>query len=103
LFFTGNIKITAKGIETPLGVVTLAQIEKGEAILKELYLLFVAGGGKSSQTTRLKMEQLSNEFYTIIPVHSHPPCTFVTNTFSLSLFLSFITYNHSLSYSQVIV
>ena len=33
-------KITANGIETPLGILTLGQIEKGEAILTELYELF---------------------------------------------------------------
>src|SRR5205085_5741460 len=30
-------KITAHGIETPLGILTLGQIEKGEEILLELY------------------------------------------------------------------
>ena len=33
-------KITANGIETPLGILTVGQIEKGEAILEELYDLF---------------------------------------------------------------
>jgi hypothetical protein len=33
-------KITANGIETPLGVLTIGQIEKGEAILQDLYGLF---------------------------------------------------------------
>ena len=33
-------KITANGIETPLGILTLGQIEKGETILAELYDLF---------------------------------------------------------------
>jgi hypothetical protein len=33
-------KITANGIETPLGVLTIGQIEKGEAILSELYHLY---------------------------------------------------------------
>src|SRR5687768_15415585 len=33
-------KITANGIETPLGVLTVGQIERGEAILSELYALF---------------------------------------------------------------
>src|SRR5439155_7560817 len=30
-------KITANGIETPLGILTVGQIEKGEAILAEMY------------------------------------------------------------------
>jgi poly [ADP-ribose] polymerase len=55
-------KITAHGIETPLGVLTMGQIEKGEAILKELYDLF-QGGAKN----RVRMESLSGDFYSAIP------------------------------------
>jgi predicted DNA-binding WGR domain protein len=55
-------KITANGIETPLGVLTIGQIEKGEAILKELYDLF-QGAKKSPQ----KMVELSGDFYSAIP------------------------------------
>lgn len=55
-------KITANGIETPLGVLTVGQIEKGEAILQELYQLFQKGS-----KSRSKMEDLSSEFYTLIP------------------------------------
>lgn len=55
-------KITANGIETPLGVLTLGQIERGEAFLQELYALF-----KSDKPKRSEMERLSGEFYTCIP------------------------------------
>jgi poly [ADP-ribose] polymerase len=57
-------KITAHGIETPLGVLTIGQIEKGEAILLEMYALF-----EKKKTAKLneKLEQLSGDFYTTIP------------------------------------
>lgn len=55
-------KITANGIETPLGVLTLGQIERGEGILQELYALFQKGAASRSE-----MERLSGEFYTCIP------------------------------------
>jgi poly [ADP-ribose] polymerase len=83
-------KITAHGIETPLGILTLGQIEKGEAILTELYELFQektaqqgdAFGTTSVITTSMlpqkfpakratryddEMTRLSGEFYTAIP------------------------------------
>src|SRR5438132_37672 len=37
---TVNATITAHGIETPLGVLTLGQIEKGEDVLARMYELF---------------------------------------------------------------
>lgn len=55
-------KITANGIETPLGVLTVGQVEKGEQILSEIYDLFKSGKG-----TRGKYEDLSGEFYSAIP------------------------------------
>jgi hypothetical protein len=58
-------KITANGIETPLGVLTIGQIEKGERILEELYALFTSGGKglrHDAETARL-----SGDFYTTIP------------------------------------
>jgi poly [ADP-ribose] polymerase len=55
-------KITANGIETPLGVLTLGQIEKGEEVLMEVHALFTKGKGK-----RAAFEALSGEFYTAIP------------------------------------
>ena len=55
-------KITANGIETPLGVLTLGQIEKGEQILLELYDVF-----QKKKKDRVEMERLTGEFYTAIP------------------------------------
>jgi poly [ADP-ribose] polymerase len=57
-----SAKITAHGIETPLGILTVGQIEKGEEILSALYELFQKGKPKRSV-----MEELSGEFYTVIP------------------------------------
>ena len=56
-------KITANGIETPLGILTVGQIEKGEAILAEMYQLFQ----KKPKNLQQKLEELSGEFYTVIP------------------------------------
>ncbi len=54
-----NATITANGIETPLGVLTIGQIEKGEKILEE-----IAGAmGKKGDT----LTNLSGQFYTVIP------------------------------------
>jgi poly [ADP-ribose] polymerase 2/3/4 len=58
-------RITAHGIETPLGVLTLGQIEKGEAILQRLWALFQKK--KIGDKERDQMVDLSGEFYTIIP------------------------------------
>jgi DNA ligase-1 len=55
-------RITANGIETPLGVLTIGQIEKGEALLQELYGLFT-----KKTASRSEMVRLSGEFYTLIP------------------------------------
>lgn len=55
-------KITAQGIETPLGILTIGQIEKGEKILDELYAHF-----KKSRRKASEMERLSGEFYTVVP------------------------------------
>lgn len=59
---TVQAKITAQGIETPLGILTLGQIEKGEETLQELYALFQKGS-----KDRNKMKDLSSDFYTMIP------------------------------------
>jgi predicted DNA-binding WGR domain protein len=59
---TVNAKITAEGIETPLGVLTIGQIEKGEAILDELYAMF-----KQKKKNKDAMIEKSGEFYTAIP------------------------------------
>jgi len=61
---TVNASITANGIETPLGVLTLGQIEKGQGYLDELHALI-----SKKQTAKVKsaMLDLSGEFYTVIP------------------------------------
>jgi poly [ADP-ribose] polymerase len=56
--------ITAQGIETPLGILTIGQIEKGEAILDELYALFK---NKKASRRKQRLEALSGDFYTAIP------------------------------------
>ncbi len=56
-------KITANGIETPLGILTVGQIEKGEKILSDMYDLFQAG----PKNLRANLERLSGDFYTAIP------------------------------------
>jgi poly [ADP-ribose] polymerase 2/3/4 len=59
---TVSAKITANGIETPLGVLTIGQIDKGSAILEQLYNLFQTGNAKHED-----MVDLSGDFYTTIP------------------------------------
>ncbi len=54
-------KITANGIETPLGVLTLGQIERGQAILDEAYDVFQSKGKHG------KLVDLSGDFYSAIP------------------------------------
>jgi poly [ADP-ribose] polymerase len=57
-------KITAHGIETPLGILTVGQIEKGEAILQDLYQVFQ---DKKAKKRQAELERLSGDFYTAIP------------------------------------
>lgn len=56
-----NATVTANGIETPLGVLTIGQIEKGEEILEDLAQAIK----KKSKFEELS--KLSGSFYTIIP------------------------------------
>jgi poly [ADP-ribose] polymerase len=56
-------KITANGIETPLGILTVGQIEKGEKILTEMYDLFK----NKARNLPKELERLSGDFYTAIP------------------------------------
>lgn len=58
-------KITANGIETPLGILTLGQIEKGEEILQELFEVFTKE--KRESRKQAELTRLSGEFYTAIP------------------------------------
>src|SRR5690606_19131900 len=62
---TVNAKITANGIETPLGILTIGQIEKGEQILDELYQIFNASAKGAKRDNDLA--RLSGDFYTTIP------------------------------------
>ncbi len=59
LVSTVNASITANGIETPLGVLTIGQIDKGQLILDQL-----ANKMGSKKDT---LSELSGEFYTLIP------------------------------------
>jgi poly [ADP-ribose] polymerase len=56
-------KITAHGIETPLGILTVGQIEKGEDILSEMYDIFQ----KKPKNSKSELERLTGDFYTAIP------------------------------------
>jgi poly [ADP-ribose] polymerase 2/3/4 len=60
---TVQAKITAKGIETPLGILTIGQIDKGESILKEIYALIQLG----AQPHHGDLFHKSSAFYTAIP------------------------------------
>lgn len=66
---TLQAQITANGIETPLGVLTLGQIERGEEILEEAYATFQKV--QSSRRRRIGLEDklvdLSGQFYTVVP------------------------------------
>jgi poly [ADP-ribose] polymerase len=57
-------KITAHGIETPLGILTIGQIEKGEGILEELYEVLKDPRARRREP---ELERLSGELYTVIP------------------------------------
>lgn len=59
---TINATITANGIETPLGVLTIGQIEKGQAVLDQLVEAF-----EKKKKNRDELTELSGEFYTSIP------------------------------------
>jgi len=59
---TVSAKITAHGIETPLGVLTIGQVEKGEDILSEIHKAVSA-----TKPNRSKLESLSGDFYSAVP------------------------------------
>jgi len=59
---TVSARITERGIETPLGVLNLAQVIKGEGIIDQMASLHADG-----KLDRAAAEQLSSEFYTVIP------------------------------------
>ncbi|KAH3762714.1 RNA ligase 2 [Pelomyxa schiedti] len=59
---TVSSRITTQGIETPLGVVSLDQVLRGEQVLSEVSQLI----GEQPLNSR-KIEALSSEFYSLIP------------------------------------
>eukprot|EP00026_Physarum_polycephalum_P000150 Phypoly_transcript_00150.p1 GENE.Phypoly_transcript_00150~~Phypoly_transcript_00150.p1 ORF type:complete len:1663 (-),score=347.22 Phypoly_transcript_00150:165-5153(-) len=60
-----DAKFTAKGIETPLGVLSSFQIDKGERILKEINQILKTS--EEEVCSNPKLEILSSQFYTTIP------------------------------------
>jgi hypothetical protein len=61
---TVNVNITANGIETPLGVLTLGQIEIGQGILDEIADVLAT---KKKTSVGDKLRDLSGDFYTNVP------------------------------------
>ena len=59
---TVNVTITANGIETPLGILTLGQIEKGQDVLDELHVEL-----QKKRKRKAKLQSLSSDFYSAIP------------------------------------
>ncbi|MCA9685769.1 MAG: WGR domain-containing protein [Myxococcales bacterium] len=57
-----DVTITANGIETPLGILTLGQIEKGQSALDGLQAELMR-----SRKRKATLAQLSSEFYSAIP------------------------------------
>jgi predicted DNA-binding WGR domain protein len=62
LISTVNASITANGIETPLGVLTIGQIDKGQLVLDQ-----IAGALSKKKQSTDELQQLSGDFYTLIP------------------------------------
>ena len=60
---TVQAQITAQGIETPLGILTLGQIEDGEKILHDIYNQL----SKKGRGYKDRLVQLTGDFYTVIP------------------------------------
>lgn len=60
---TVNAQITAQGIETPLGILTVGQIQQGEDILHDIYTQL----SKKRSGYKQRLVQLSGDFYTVIP------------------------------------
>ena len=70
LYAEAQTKLSS-AISSPLGTLTLSQVEKGEAILVQLYQLFQQDGGDLS-ARQASMAALSKEFYSAIP-QTHQP------------------------------
>jgi len=64
LVSTVNVNITANGIETPLGVLTINQIDKGQEYLDQLSVLL---SGKNTKSDQDDIVEITGEFYTVIP------------------------------------
>lgn len=63
-----NARITANGIETPLGVLTIGQVEKGQTVLDRAYQVFQEmQAAKSKSRKHDELTDLSGEFYSAIP------------------------------------
>ncbi len=67
---TVNAKVTANGIETPLGVLTIGQVEKGEKVLDSAWKIYqkmekASGARRTNYLDQLT--DLSGEFYSAIP------------------------------------
>mgnify|MGYP001559767437 CR=1 FL=1 len=60
---TVQVTITAKGLETPLGVLTLAQVKRGEDLLKSIAELLERGASSRHDD----LVQASSEFYSAVP------------------------------------
>lgn len=60
---TISAKITSRGIETPLGVLSMEQIKKGEEILQKINDILKQADTSSSYS---QLEALSNQFYTAV-------------------------------------
>lgn len=61
---TISAKITSRGIETPLGVLSMEQIKKGEDILHQLNQILKQED--ASKMSYSQLEALSNQFYTAV-------------------------------------
>ncbi len=59
---TVNVSITAHGIETPLGVLTIGQVDTGQAILDKIAIAV-----NKSRRNKRELSTLSGQFYTAIP------------------------------------
>lgn len=57
-----NATITANGIETPLGVLTIGQIDKGQEVLDQIASVY-----SKKKKDKDELIDLSGQFYTVIP------------------------------------
>ncbi len=62
----------SNSLQSPLGTLTLSQVEKGETILVELYQLLQEHRANMPSEIREKMGALTKEFYGAIPQKQQP-------------------------------